>query len=866
VQVKNTTRGTATDGSGKFIIQASPGEVLAFSYVGYTSSQVSLTDNSSLTVSLSADTKVLQDLLIVGSRNVNRTELNTPVAVDVIQFRDIQRTSPQYDVTQMLTYNIPSFQSNRQSASDGSEHIDPAAIRGLGPDQTLVLINGKRRHTTSLLNNQGSLGVGSVGTDLNAIPVAAIERIEVLRDGAAAQYGSDAIAGVVNVVLKKNTGQLNTYVGGGLTSRGDGEYFQVNSNYGFGVGKKGGYINLTGDYSFRGTTNRTSNHDLIIFDQSELGNFFAYDFADDPVASRQFDDRELAARGLTRDDFNFRIGDAQTNNLSFFYNLSIPYGRDNRGELYSFAGLSYREGRGNGFRRLPSETSNVVPDLYPNGFQPNTTSQIWDRSIVVGSRYKFKNEWRLDLSNTFGNNRFDYGVTNTNNASLGINSPTEFEAGGHAFSQNTINLDVSRFYKNILSGFNLAFGSEFRIDQYKIQQGEEASWRNYAFVTSPDGTVSNPSGLSGGAQSFNGFTPLNAVNASRTNFGMYADSELDVTTNWTVGLAGRYENYSDFGSALIGKITTRYAITKALAIRAAANTGFRAPSLHQQYFSYVSTNILPSGALGQSGIFRNTDPIARSLGIPELKEERSQNASVGFTFNPSPRLNLAVDGYLITVQDRIVLTGSFGQDAFGGPVPETQTLLLPFGAETASFLTNGINTETRGVDIVATYNLPINNSALDFTLAANYNKTQIVGDLNISDQLIGQEDIFLSPAGRASIETGRPRNKAVLGINYSTGKLNVLVRNTYFGKVIRDGFPFGEIQELTPKLVTDLSLSYNFTNTLGLTIGANNLFDVFPDVQIYPNSYFGVFKYAPEQMGMTGAFYFARLNVKLNPK
>jgi len=863
VVVQGTRRGTITDMDGNFQIRAISGELLVISLLGYARQEISVESNFNLLISLSEDVSQLQGFTLVGSRNPNRSELTSPVPIDVIPFSEIQKLSPQIDVSQMLTYTVPSFQSNRQSSSDGSEHIDPAVIRGLGPDQTLVLINGKRRHTTSLLNNQGSLGIGSVGTDLNAIPAAAIERVEVLRDGASAQYGSDAIAGVVNIILKQNTGALDLYAGTGITSSGDGEYLQANANYGRSLGKKGGFINFTGDYSFRGTTNRTGHHDLIIFDQSALGNFFAYDFTSNSAASRRYDDDQLALNGLTRDDFNFRIGDAQTTNLAGFVNMSLPFGSKGQHELYSFGGVNFRQGLGNGFRRLPSETSNVVREIFPFGFQPNTESDIFDGSLAVGSKFDAGKGWVVDLSNTYGTNSFDYLVTNTNNASMGVTSPTRFEAGGHQFTQNTINLDGRKFFKDIAAGFNLAGGAEFRLENYQIQAGEEASYRNYQFVTNPDGTISNPSGVSGGSQSFQGFRPENEINANRTNVAFYLDTELDVVKAWTLAAAARYETYSDFGSALTGKLATMYRFTSTFAGRATVSTGFRAPSLHQRYFSYVSTNILPSGQLGQSGIFTNEGAIAQTLGIPSLKEERSRNYSAGFTFNPGNGFSITLDGYKIDVDDRIILTGDFGQDAFGTPVPAIQELLLPLGAETARILTNGINTETMGLDLVATYSLPIGGGLLDFILAGNYNETTIVGDLNISDELVGQEGVFLNPAASMAIERGNPRSKVAFSANYTASKWSMLFRNTYFGDVVRDGFPFGKIQHLTPKIVTDLSVSYQLTPELAATVGSNNLLNVFPDLQLYENSYFGVFTYAPEQMGMSGSFFFARLNYRL---
>jgi iron complex outermembrane receptor protein len=869
--VKGTAKGAVSDFGGNFQIQAENGQTLVFSYMGFATQEILIENANVLTISLKPNENQLQDIVVVGSRNANRSELNTTVPVDIIDIKNIQKSLPQYDVNQMLTYLAPSFQSNRQSSSDGTEHIDPASLRGLGPDQTLVLINGKRRHTTSLLNNQGTFGNGSVGTDLNNIPVSAIERIEVLRDGASAQYGSDAIAGVINVVLKRNTNLLTTNLAGGITSRGDGRMVQFNANYGLNLGKKGGFLNLTGEFYQRDRTNRTQNHNLIIYDQSSIGNFFAYDFTDDPIASRQFDDNLISQRGLTRDDFNFRVGDAKVNNGTFFYNFSLPFGENKQGEFYSFGGLSYRKGLGNGFRRLPSQTSNVNLSIFPDGFQPNTESDVWDKSFAFGVKYRFENGWLLDYSTTIGGNRFDYTITNTNNASQAVLNnvrQTSFKAGGHEFNQNTLNLDLSRYFGEVASGLSVAFGGEYRIDNYRIRAGEEASWRNYALVENPDGTFSNPSGLAGASQSFPGFAPFNASNNSRTNLGIYADAELDATKALTISAAGRFERYSDFGNTLNGKLALRYAISKEFALRGAISTGFRAPSLHQQFFSYVSTNLLADGTLGQSGFFPNDSDIARALGIPKLKQETSVNYSLGFTLSPSSNFRMTVDGYFIRIKNRVTLTGQFGLDPFGGDVPEIQALLAPFEARVAQFFTNSISLNARGVDVVATYTVPLFGGKLDMSLVGNFNKITVDDDLNIPQLLkdAKQDTIYFSPSEKGLIERVNPRAKGNFTLNYQISNFNIMIRNTYFGQVYRNAFPFGVEQTFGGKVVTDISLAYDLSDNLTFTVGANNILDVFPDPQAYFNSYFGVFKYAPVQMGTNGAFYFARLNFRLAGK
>ncbi|MES1215669.1 MAG: TonB-dependent receptor [Bacteroidota bacterium] len=860
VQSLPSGRGTITDSNGNFSFNVPVTDVLLkVTALNFETYQVDISRQDTFAITLKPSITNLDEVVMVGTRSTGRTRLNSATPVDVFNISSLQLQAPQNDLNQLLQFASPSFNSNRQSSSDGTEHIDPASIRGLGPDQVLVLINGKRRHTTSLVNNSGTVGNGSVGTDLNAIPASAIERIEVLRDGASAQYGSDAIAGVINVVLKKNTNTLFASSTGGITSRGDGGLAQLNLNYGTSLGKNGGYINVTGEAYDRAKTSRNENHNLIIFDQSSLGNYFAYDFTNDPAASRAYDDQQLSQKGLKRDDFNFQAGDAHIQNLSGFLNLSLPF-KNGKGEFYAFGGYSYRHGEGFGFRRLPSDYTVNVYSIFPNGYQPITTSHIHDRSLSAGVKFNL-GKWNGDFSNTIGDNRFEFLVNNTVNASLQDASPTNFKAGAHEFLQNTTNLDFSRHFNNIASGLNLAFGSEYRIDDYRIRAGEEASWKNYALVKNSDGTVSNPSGLAGGSQSFPGFSPENAIHKNRSNISIYADAELDVTKKWLIGAAARFENYSDFGATINGKLDTRYKVTDRFNIRGAVSSGFRAPSLHQQYFSYISTNILPDNTLGQAGFFTNTSAVAKALDIPELKQETSVNYSLGFTSKVARNLNVSLDGYLINIKNRIVLTGSFGYDPFGNPIQEIQDILNPLGASSARFFSNAIDTRTIGLDFVADYSIKSGPNSFNVSLGLNVNKNTITGS-HVPSLLKGQEQIFFSPADSSRIIEGTPRTKATLSLNYRYKKISTTLRNVYFGEVTRNGFPFGVIQEYKGKVVTDLSISYSL-KPVTITIGANNLFDVFPDKQVYENSYFGVFKYAPVQMGMDGAFYFVRLTLQI---
>ncbi|WP_106918049.1 TonB-dependent receptor plug domain-containing protein [Chryseobacterium aurantiacum] len=786
--------------------------------------------------------KQIEDIIIVGNRGAKRTKLETPVPVDVINIDKIQKSSPQMTAQDLLNYVIPSFNSVRQSASDGTEHIDPVTLRGMGPDQVLVLLNGKRRHTTSLVNYQNTVGNGSVGTDLGTIPIIAIEKIEVLRDGAAAQYGSDAIAGVINIILKKNTGASAslTY---GLSGRNDGDTYQAGVNYGAALGKNDGFVNLSLQLSHRGKTTRTQNHDLDIF-----GSNFAYEFADNPDVAREKDDAIIRERGLTRDDFNFQIGDAQIRQGQLFFNSEYPL--NDQFKLYSFGGFSVKEGKGYGFRRLPSETSNVVSSIYPNGFQAVLGSQIYDVSYAVGAKYNVNN-WMLDLSNTFGNNTFNYNISNTNNASLGAKSPTRFYAGAHSFLQNTINLDVSKSIKN----FNIAFGGEFRFEQYQIKAGDEASYAQYdtnGNIASDGSTVSGV----GGSQSFIGFSPRNVLKKDRHSTAVYGDFSYDLDKKLNIDVAARFENYSDFGNSLNGKLAIRYEFVKNYAVRAAVGTGFRAPSLQQQYFNNSYADISPTGLkIVTKGIFNNDSKAAEVLNFDRLKQETSVNGSAGFTLKPAKGLFITVDGYIIKVKDRIVITGNITDPILSDP----NVVGKGNEVESGRFFANAIDTETKGVDVVVSYDWKLGGGNLNINLAGNYTETKIT-DFHFPENINTPRDQYFGPDQINIIETLSPKTKASLGLNYGIGKFNFLVRNTYFGKVIRDGFPFGEVQEFSPKVVTDVSVGYDITKNINFTVGANNVLDVFPDLQVYKNSYYGVFKYAPVQMGTLGSYFFGRLN------
>lgn len=919
--------------------------------------------------------KTIEEVKItIGSRNKARVATDTPVPIDVINIGQQSVLSPQTDLTQILNYAAPSFTSNSSTVADGTDHIDPAQLRGLGPDQVLVLLNGKRRHTSSLVNINGTPGRGSVGTDLNAIPSFAIERVEVLRDGASAQYGSDAIAGVINVVMKKNTNQFTAAItAGAFNSKGsndhqkgwDGDKYQLDLNYGTKIGSNG-FINFTGSLMSRGDTRRANAATGTIFnaynaiEQRALQNgvninsLFS-NISNTPNSQRIIDyihqyagnvgyftsaqqsaiqsantisalqsalnfdvtENELAYRGLTRNDFNMRIGQSKLKSGQLFVNSEFDITSGIRG--YAFGGYSYRDGNAAGFFRRPNQ-SRTLTSVFPNGFLPEIASAVTDISFAAGFKGKI-GKVNYDISNTFGQNTFDYTIKNTTNSTMSFSDKTEFKAGSLGFSQNTINADFDTKF-NWLNGFNLAFGAEARFENFKITQGEESSWASYDIngnlVTPKTDASLKPtdfygSSRPGGAQVFPGFRPENALNKSRQSVAAYIDSELDITDKWLLSAALRFENYSDFGSTFNYKIATRYKITNNLNFRAAHSTGFRAPSLQQIYFNSTSTQFV-GGVPYEVGTFSNDSEAAKILGIPSLKQEESKSFSVGFTAKiPQANLTFTVDGYYIRINDRVVLTDQFSKpSAPGTPGSNQEKLYNAFeqaGANAATFFANAINTQTKGIEAVISHKARFGaKTMLNSDFALMVAKTNRIGDIKGSDILVnaGQINRYYSETSRVYLEEAIPRLKMSLNNTLDLGNLSFLMRNVYFGKVtdpntvdvngdgiIQAHVINGQAVETEHpvwggRVVTDLSVGYKFNKSIRLTVGANNIFDVYPDLNYGPvnakrpsgvdangnitypatpatidlsNQNQFVYSRNVSQFGMNGRFLFARINL-----
>ncbi|WP_082210610.1 TonB-dependent receptor [Flavobacterium sp. ABG] len=911
VLVVGTKKGAVTDIDGNYTIEAKVGDVLQFSYVGLQTKTVTV-DGPIVNVTLSGGSgETLENIVIIGSRNPTRTVTESAVPIDVIAMKDIATQGAQTNLNQILNMVAPSFTSNTQTVADGTDHLDPAQLRGLGPDQVLVLVNGKRRHTSSLVNINGTPGRGSVGTDLNAIPAFALEKIEVLRDGASAQYGSDAIAGVINLNIKKDTKKLdvNLFSGSNFSRnandhRGgnDGNHYQMDLNYGTNLGKEKSFINLTGSLQLRDATSRADDAAGTIYNAynaieqraSEDGiniNSMFGNITNTPNSAQiinlikgyapevsyftptqqtaitnattisqlqtalNFDatDGELAYRKLERKNFNMRVGQSAFKSVQFFLNAAYPI--NDKLEVYVFGGTSYREGESAGFFRRPNQSRSYT-GLYLNGFLPEIHSTINDISAATGLRGTIFKDWHFDLSNTYGRNAFDYNIENTVNATLREGSPTEFDAGGLRFAQNTTNFDMSKKINTL----NIAFGAEYRYELYGINAGVPDSYSQYDIngnvvtgTTPANIRVTDFYGAArpGGAQVFPGYRAENAKDEKRNSVAVYTDLELDVTEKWLLNGAVRFENYSDFGSTTNFKIATRYKLTDNINLRGAFSTGFRAPSLHQIYYESTATQFT-GGVPFEVGTFSNDSRIAQLLGIPKLKQEESTSVSAGFTAKiPAANITITADAYYIKIDDRVVLTDQFT------PTPLTQSLYDAAGANAATFFANAIDTESKGIDVVITNKLNLNeNLTLKNDLSGTFSKTRKVGNINASPILeaAGQVNTYFSESSRVYLEEAVPRVKVNLTNSLTYKKFDFFLRNVYFGEVTDpnvadvngDGLVGATIvngkavENEHPvwggRVITDMSVGFKISPITKIIIGANNVFDIYPDKNLGPQT------------------------------
>jgi len=839
VFVPGTVMSATTRLDGTYRLRLSPGTYeLRVTYIGYglTRDTVQAEAGASITrdFQLNREALALEELAVVGTRAAERTSTDAPVPVDVLSAAEIKQTG-RTETAQIIQALAPSFNFPRATVSDGTDHTRPATLRGLSPDQVLVLVNGKRRHTSALINVNNSIGRGSGMVDLNAIPASAIERIEILRDGAAAQYGSDAIAGVINIILKEGAANELTATAG-QTVESDGEVIQGGVNYALALGGDG-VLQLAGEYRNRGFTNRS---------EPDLRTQY---FAGDP----RNNDPNLTGQ------INHRQGDADTEDAGLFLNLAKPVA--DATEVYFFGGGTLRNGESAGFWRRALD-DRTVRAIYPNGFLPLIGTKISDFSGVIGVRGE-RSGWRWDLSADYGRNLFHFDVLNSANVTLGTSSPTEFYAGTLKSDQFTANLDVAKsFPVGLASPLNVAVGGEFRRDGYHITEGEPDSYRDGG-VRILDGPRQDSLGAPG-AQVFPGFRPGDATDQNRHNVAGYVDLEAQIVQKVLVGVAGRVENYNDFGSTTNGKVTARFEPISGFAVRGAISTGFKAPSLGQSYFSATSTNFI-NGVPFDNRTFPVTTPVAQALGASELTAEKSENYSFGVALNPVKNLSLTADYYQILIDDRIVFTGNFT-----GTAVRTYLESQGFsGVAGGRFFTNAIDTRTLGVDIVANYGFAIGaTSTLRLTGGYNYNVNRVLRVAPTPAALSAFQETLFDRVERARIEVGQPRDNLYLSGVFNYQQLGITLRTQRFGEVTSFGTdPTGVLdQTFSAKWITDVGASYTFGGRFTFAAGVDNVFDVYPDENALGDATtagtnnFGIFPYNQiSPFGFNGAFYYGRL-------
>lgn len=770
----------------------------------------------------------LEEIVVIGSRIQGRSITDSPVPVDLIKGEDMLNTG-QLEVGRAIQRLIPSFNFSSSSISDGTDALRPATLRGMGPDQVLVLLNGKRRHGSALIHVNRSVGRGTAGTDMNAIPMGAIKRIEVLRDGASAQYGSDAIAGVINVVLKDD------YEGGfrtnyGTTYKGDGDQFVASLDKGFKIGRDGA-LHATFEYRNRQRTNRAGLSGDVQYRDTvtcALSDCTAAQLPNraDLLASYPGDTNViLEDPGDKEKNFNrrnFRIGDADSEQFSgaLSFDKTIGKGLD----FYSFADVSRRENESGGFYRQPRSGGNPPGSGYPDGFLPLINTTIWDFSFGGGLVKEFNNGLKADLGVVHGGNTFNIDVSNSHNASWvadrGMPGPSSAEVGQLGLYLTTVNLDFSLPIPN--KNMNLAWGAAYRRDNYQIQAGEEYAYTDYDGVTT---------GAGGGIQVWRGFGPETEVNKSRHAFSFYTDAEmfvddLGVFDKVMVSPAVRYEHYSDFGHTINGKLATKLDFSRALAVRGSMSSGFRAPSMQQLYFNNISTQFLSGQEEPvQVGTFRNDSAVAKAIGIPELKQEIATNLSVGLVYQPTSSFTLTADVYRIEVKDRIILSG-FLSSTDSALSSSITAALANAGAGRAQFFMNAADTETRGGEIVASWNVPfVNRGALELNFLGAIMQTQI-RDVKLP---AGLPSSLFQDRERSIIEEWQPTSRYTLSGLYQLGPFSASVLVHRYGSytVSGDGNNPPK-QKFDPQYITDVQANYD-TGFGIFKLGANNLFDVTPD-------------------------------------
>lgn len=842
VTVDRTSLGATTTASGRYTLHGVPARMVTLTVhaIGFAAASSSVTvietDVVEVNFTLNRSPVELAPIdVVVGSRAHHTAAEELAVPVDVYTAEDIQQQGTT-ETSQVLQTLSPSVNFPRQSVTDANDIVRPFTLRGLSPDHTLVLVNGWRRHQMAVLNTFAyGMGAGSSGVDLNAIPGGAIDRIEVLRDGASAQYGSDAIAGVVNIVMKegKFSPFLNVDAGRFMTDNypDDGTLVDLNGGVGIGIGR--GSLGIFGEYQHRDPTNRAWP-DSFLVNQQGIGDLI------DPKTGEIIEKRNSLPQP------NYHWGDGLEKDAMTFGNFRLPLNQSGTTEFYAFGGYSNRVGSGNGFWRYFDSNRNWQ-ELYPQGFLPEFHPHVDDYSAAGGIRTNLGG-WGIDFGVSWGMNTFDYDLENTNNPSLGpcldvacapgadgilgngddpgVPNQTSFFAGRLQRSEVIGAANVAKAVDlGLAKPVNFAFGGAIRGENYQIQRGEFASYVNGGHAAQD--SVANPGDLSpGGSSVFAGFRPADEADESRTNVGVYGDVEANITSGLLANIAGRYENYSDFGSRVTGKLALRLQPTKRFVIRGAASTGFRAPGLAQSFFSHVTTNVI-GGQFQEIGNFPVNNHAAEIFGAKPLQEETATNLSAGIVVSPSDNFTITADYFHIKIDNRILLGATFNDSV-------SQAILADSGftgIAGVQFFTNGLDTKTEGVDFTADWVVPAGQGTFDLNLGVNYTKNTITHVDPLPPILQGTPTTIpsvLDLVTQVGIEEERPDWRSTLQATYSIGRFHTLGRVNYFGGFASAQPSFTDREEYGSKTLFDLELGYRF-DQMNLSIGARNLFDTYPD-------------------------------------
>lgn len=849
---------TNTDHKGEFSFSIKPGNyTITVTHVSYNKIEKAVRVEGGRTQNIDFDMipdgSQLGEITVVGSRSlVHRSNLNTPVPIDVFSSAQLAQTG-QTNLMQMLNFTAPSFNASMQIMTE------PVTLRGLDPDHTLILLNGTRYHNIAYMNPglpRGQLGRGSVGNDLNTIPFSAIEKVEILRDGASAQYGSDAIAGVVNTRLKESTGKTSVSLHLGQHFKGDGEKFKLGIYRGIDLNKKG-FLSFSADLNHREPAFRGGEHKGTVYKNIPANSSYT-----DSVRIRAEDDSIIKARGFDR----MKAGNAgTTKSTSIGFLMNGAYRVSDKTELFWTGTLNYQTLTFENNQILPRNPVAINTLLFPDGFKAIAKPITWNVSGIVGARGLLRKGVHWEYSSAYGINSIRYNAENTNNASqqftLGKYAPTTFYTGSVIYRQLT---NALHFTKNInnpgdkLNMINLGWGAEWRFENFEMKAGEETSWKNYDSQNRKIGGVG-------------GVSDRDALNKNRNVMCGFADLEAEFNDRFLLNLATRYEHYSDFGGNLAGKIAVRYSVFNKLYLRGSLSNGFRAPSIQQRYYSAITNGRRVIGGVQTGttrGVFNNEHDVTKVFGVLPLEAEKSLNLSGGLTSTISRNIYLTIDAYWIEIKNRIVLSGAFDRVVN----PEVDSLLKSSSIDgypnvgQVSFFSNAINTKTKGIDIVLHGKWKMRKAQLIGSLAANFTKTRLFGEIkavpNLSATTANLNALF-DDEQRSDVERGQPRSKIILSLNYQSEKIGFIIRNTRFGE---NAYKFSSLilEVFSPKIVTDVSISYAPQSWLSITAGANNVFNVFPDpIKNYANTGEGKQIYALDvwQFGFMGGYYYVSMGL-----